>query len=161
MNSSTFYLDANIIVSLLYEEERTSLVVASLERILELQDAKLVTSQFAFTEAVKALINSKGLSPKIAAKRINAATRNGTLADFPFELVPTATADGYSFDDFWIDVGENMNLYNPGWGDSIHCVIMKNNGLENILSVDAKDDFEIVPNLNLFHPAMIVGEEEA
>ena len=58
----------------------------------------------------------------------------------------------YTFDKFWADVGQNMNLYNPGWGDSMHCVIMKNNDVENILSLDAKDDFELVPGINLFHP---------
>ena len=159
--NADFYLDANIIVSLLYEEERSSLVRDGLGVVLAMDGVSLVTSQFAFIEATKALINSKSLSPKTASKRVHTALKSLELNGVPFRLVPTTMDASYTFDDFWTDVGENMNLYNPGWGDSIHCVIMKNNGLENILSVDAKDDFEIVPNLNLFHPAMIVGEEEA
>ena len=59
-----------------------------------------------------------------------------------------------------MDVGENMSIYNPGWGDSIHCVIMKNNGVENILSLDTKDDFEIVRGITLMHPIDIIEAEE-
>lgn len=59
-----------------------------------------------------------------------------------------------------LDVGENMSLYNPSWGDSLHCVIMKNNEVRNIVSLDTKDDFEIVREIILMHPKDIVEAEE-
>ena len=51
-----------------------------------------------------------------------------------------------------------MNLYNPGWADAVHCVIMKNNGIKEILSTDEKEDFEIVPGIALIHPKNVALE---
>jgi predicted nucleic acid-binding protein len=37
-------------------------------------------------------------------------------------------------------------------GDIIHSVIMKNNGLEVILTFDEKSDFKQIPGLTVLHP---------
>jgi len=37
-------------------------------------------------------------------------------------------------------------------GDVIHSVIMKNNGIAEILTFDEKDDFKQIPGLTVFHP---------
>jgi len=140
-----FYLDTCIFVTLFTEEERRDVVVEAMTNINQIEDAFFVTSDFTFVEMAKVLINTKKHNPKATAKGINKITKSGSIDGFDFTTK-------YTFDKFWADVGQNMNLYNPGWGDSMHCVIMKNNDVENILSLDAKDDFELVPGINLFHP---------
>ena len=134
------------------------MVIKALETIMTIEGAVLVTSDFTFVEMAKVLINTLKKSPKFTAGQINTITKNTKILDFEFKILSTSPLREYTFDQFWIDVAENMSLYNPGWGDSIHCVIMKNNAVKNIISLDTKDDFEIVRGLNLIHPKAIVAE---
>jgi len=153
-----FYLDTCIFVTLLTGEDRKPMVIDAMANITQLADAVFVTSDFTFVEMAKVLINTKQQNPKSTARQINKITKDRSIDGFDFTILPTSPSPNYSFDKFWADVGQNMNLYNPGWGDSMHCVIMKNNDVENILSLDAKDDFEIVPGINLFHPENLLEE---
>lgn len=147
-----FYLDTCIFVTLFTDEDRRDVVVQAMANINQIEDAVFVTSDFTFVEMAKVLINTKKHNPKATAKGINKITKSRSIDGFDFTILPTSPSPKYTFDKFWADVGQNMNLYNPGWGDSMHCVIMKNNDVENILSLDAKHDFELVPGINLFHP---------
>ena len=155
-----FYLDTCILVTLLTKKDkRRATVIQALNMLMSIEDAVLVTSDFTFVEMAKVLINSFKQNPKTTAKQINTITKEGKIDEFEFQILSTSPSNDYSFDQFWMDVGENMSLYNPGWGDSIHCVIMRNNNVENILSLDAKDDFEIVRGIRLMHPEDIVQAE--
>ena len=58
----------------------------------------------------------------------------------------------YDFDRFFYDVREGILQYHSGVGDVIHSVIMKNNGVDFILTFDEKDDFKQIPGLTVFHP---------
>jgi predicted nucleic acid-binding protein len=104
----------------------------------------------------KVLINSGTKIPSATNRLIMRITKASNIEGFDFEILPTSPDTSYTFDQFWVDVGVNMNLYNPGWGDSIHCVVMNNNGVETIISMDAKDDFEAVPGILLLHPKAIL-----
>jgi len=157
---STFYLDTCIFVSLVTKDERKKVIIDALNIIMSFEGAVLVTSDFTFVEMAKVLINTFKQSPKTSAKQINKITKSGIIDGFEFQILTTSPSTDYSFDQFWMDVGENMNLYNPGWGDAIHCVIMKNNGVENIISLDSKDDFEIVRGITLMHPSDIAEAKE-
>ena|SRR5258708_5391833 len=42
--------------------------------------------------------------------------------------------------------------YHSGVGDVIHSVIMKNNGISQILTFDERDDFKQIPDLTVLHP---------
>lgn len=151
-----FYLDTNILVCLVSKDPRKKSIVKALDCILNIEDAVLVTSAFAFVEMAKVIINSGAKIPSATNRLIMRITKASKIEGFSFEILPTSPEKSYTFDQFWIDVGINMNLYNPGWGDSIHCVVMKNNSVENIVSMDAKDDFETVPGIILFHPEAIL-----
>jgi hypothetical protein len=58
----------------------------------------------------------------------------------------------YDFASFFDDVRDGILKYHPGVGDVIHSVIMKNNGVDHILTFDEKDDFKQIPGLTVFHP---------
>ena len=49
--------------------------------------------------------------------------------------------------------------YHSGVGDVIHSVIMKNNGIAQILTFDEKNDFKQIPGLTVLHPGNIKVEE--
>ena len=152
-----FYLDTCILVALVTKDSRKELVVKALNIIASLEDAVLVTSDFTFVEMAKVLIHTAKLSPKATAKQVNAIVKSKRVEGFEFETLSTSPSDDYDFDQFWVDVAENMSLYNPGWGDSIHCVIMRNNGVGNILTLDGKDDFNIVRGITHIHPKDIIS----
>lgn len=114
-----FYLDTCIFVTLITKDKRKKTVVQAIKTIMSFEDAVLVTSDFTFVEMAKVLINTLKQSPKTTAKQINSITKNGEIEGFEFQILSTSPSSKYSFDQFWMDVGENMSLYNPGWGDSI------------------------------------------
>ncbi|MGA3213034.1 MAG: hypothetical protein ABSD20_17150 [Terriglobales bacterium] len=58
----------------------------------------------------------------------------------------------YDFDEFFFHVKQAILSYHSGVGDVIHSVIMKNNGIETILTFDEKDDFKQIPGLTVLHP---------
>ena len=149
----SFYLDANVLITLLDNTDvRQADLIEGLSKINEIEDAEFVVSDFTFVEITKVLINAKNWQPKATARKVNSIIQKGEIEHFRFRLVPTSPDNEYDFDQFWIDVSQNMTLYNPGWGDAIHCVIMANNKIKNIVSMDQKDDFRIVPGLDLIDP---------
>ncbi|MCK5096278.1 MAG: type II toxin-antitoxin system VapC family toxin [Candidatus Pacebacteria bacterium] len=139
-------------MTLIAGESKSKVVKDALEVFGDLEDVILVTSSFTFTEVAKVLIHGKKENPKAVAKKLNKINRENCISGFNFEIVPTSPDSAYTFEDFWVSVSENMNLYNPGWADAVHCVIMKNNSIKEILSMDGKDDFEIVSGITLIHP---------
>ncbi|MEZ4179957.1 MAG: type II toxin-antitoxin system VapC family toxin [Candidatus Doudnabacteria bacterium] len=146
------YLDTNIFVSWYMKDEFSSEIENAVEVLSGMESVRFVTSLFTFVELAKVLINQFNIKPKKVASDINRLQRSSKIYNVKFFILDTHKNSNYTFDDFWSDVGENMNLYNPGWGDAFHCVIMKNNNVKSILSRDGKDDFEIVPGINLLKP---------
>lgn len=58
----------------------------------------------------------------------------------------------YDFTEFFYHVKQSILKYHSSVGDVIHSVIMKNNGITEILTFDEKDDFKQIPGLAVFHP---------
>ena len=58
----------------------------------------------------------------------------------------------YDFREFFFHVRRGILAYHSGVGDVIHSVIMKNNGVSDILTFDEKDDFKKIPGLRVIHP---------
>ena len=148
----SIYLDTNIFVSLLSKDDKYQDVKTALQTLSNITGLRFVTSIFTFVETAKSLIHTHKKSPKWVAENMYRIQDEKKIDTFNFFILPVSTNSSYSFDNFWIDVGQNMNLYNPGWGDSFHCVIMKNNDIKQILSTDGKHDFKIVPGIKLLQP---------
>src|ERR1700728_3161804 len=58
----------------------------------------------------------------------------------------------YDFPEFFYHVRQGILKYHSGLGDVIHSVIIKNNGISDILTFDEKDDFKQIPDLAVLHP---------
>jgi len=54
--------------------------------------------------------------------------------------------------EFFFHVRQGVLSYHSGVGDIIHSVIMRNNGVREILTFDEKNDFKQIPDLTVLHP---------
>lgn len=152
---SKIYLDTNILVSLLAEKsddtrlaQRRSDSINALNYLNE-SGVTLCVSTWALTEMVKVLINDYGMPNKKVALLHNGITKTSSISGFEIKII---SIKRYTIDQLFLDVREIMTIYSPGWGDAIHCVVMRKNKITQILSTDEKDDFKIIPGLELLHP---------
>jgi predicted nucleic acid-binding protein len=155
------YLDTNILVALLAEGKNLEgsnrkIINNALKIFSKLSNVKLLTSIWTITEMAKVLINEKKMSNKIVASIVNEFVNTNKLGEFKVGILEVHPKKGYKFNNFFDDVREKMILYNPGWGDAIHSVIMKNNNINEILTLDDKKDFKIIPKIIVIDPKDIV-----
>jgi predicted nucleic acid-binding protein len=74
------------------------------------------------------------------------------LQGLRIHILEVSPDKGYDFNEFFYHVKQGILNFHPGVGDVIHSVIMKNNGITEILTFDEKDDFKQIPGLTVFHP---------
>ena len=74
------------------------------------------------------------------------------LKNLKIGLVEVSPDKDYDFAEFFYHVRQGILKYHSGVGDIIHSVIMKNNGITDILTFDEKDDFKQIPGLTVLHP---------
>lgn len=74
------------------------------------------------------------------------------LRNLKIQLVDVSAQKDYDFAEFFYHVRQGILRYHSGVGDIIHSVIMKNNGIDQILTFDEKGDFKQIPDLTVLHP---------
>src|SRR5260370_532950 len=87
--------------------------------------------------------------------RIKFKTKSGKTVSFravKTEMIEVSAGKDYDFREFFYHVKQGILKYHSGVGDVIHSVIMKNNGISQILTFDEKDDFKQIPDLTVLHP---------
>ena len=163
MKMKKIYLDTNILVALVAEKpedeklaERRAVATNALNILTDSGTIALCVSSWALTEMVKVMINEYNIPHKKVAILHNAITQTSSIAGFEITLIQTSPSKRYSIENLFLDVREIMTNYSPGWGDAIHCVIMRENKIKTILSSDGKEDFKIIPSLELLDPANMV-----
>lgn len=154
------YLDSNILVAFFAdgknaENERKNIITRAMSNFAQLSNIRIVTSLWAITEMAKILINEKKMSNKIVAQIVNNFVKLPKLGQCEIKIIDVSPRKKYRFNNFFDDIKEKMILYNPGWGDAIHCVIMKNNNIVEILTFDSKKDFSIT-GLTVIDPKNVV-----
>ena len=129
------------------------MVEEALAVFAELKDIQLCTSMWAVTEMVNILVSRKKID-------------RGTVAEIESQLkylriyfVEVSPRKDYDFAEFFYHVKQGILKYHSGVGDVIHSVIMKNNGIADILTFDEKDDFKQIPDLTVLHPKDIKFEK--
>jgi predicted nucleic acid-binding protein len=150
------YLDSNILIAHFSvdkaEEPKKKLVENALVVFAELKEVQLCTSIWAITEMVNILVSSKKMDRGEVAQleaQLVSERRLGTLKILFTEVSPQRD---YDFAEFFWHVRQAILKYHSGVGDIIHSVIMKNNGITDILTFDEKDDFKQIPGLTVLHP---------
>ncbi len=150
------YLDSNILIAHYSsdnaEEAKKKLVENAFSVFGELKDAQLCTSMWAVTEMVNVLVSNKRLERGAVAQIESQFVSERRLNDLRVELVDVSPRKDYDFAEFFYHVREGILKYHSGVGDVIHSIIMKNNGIAQILTFDEKNDFKQIPNLTVLHP---------
>jgi predicted nucleic acid-binding protein len=151
----SIYLDSNILISYYSTDPREAPKKKMVQRALDVfdraRDVYLCTSIWALTETVNILISEKKM-PAADVEDIEQRLFIESLGNLKLHFKDVSPDKNYDFDRFFYDVREAILKDHSGVGDVIHSVIMKNNGVDFILTFDEKDDFKQIPGLTVFHP---------
>ena len=148
------YLDSCILVSFFSksnaEKEKKEVVKKLINKIQELTAVETCISSWVITETVNILLNNHNMKNEevweIESKLIN-KKRFGELKIKILNPKKESQRD-YDLEDFFHDIRETTLKYHPGLADAMHIVIMKNNGVEYIITFNTKD-FEKVEGLTV------------
>ncbi len=150
------YLDSNILISHYSqdkaEDAKRLMVGNALSVFAELRDVQLCTSMWAITEMVNILVSQKKIDRGQVAEIESQLASERRLMDLKIHFLDVSPRKDYDFMEFFYHVRQGILRYHSGVGDIIHSVIMKNNGIADILTFDEKDDFKRIPDLTVLHP---------
>jgi len=118
----------------------------------QLKDIELCTSMWAVTEMVNILVSSKKMDRADVAEIESQLVSERRVQQLRIHFVEVSPDEEYDFTEFFYHVKQSILKYHSGVGDVIDSVIMKNNGITEILTFDEKDDFKQIPGLTVFHP---------
>lgn len=150
------YLDSNVLIAYhsldKAEETKKKMVEAALTVFAQLSDIQLCTSMWAVTEMVNILVSRKNMDRGTVAEIESQLVSEKRLKDLKIQVIEVSPQKDYDFAEFFYHVKQGILKYHSGVGDVIHTVIMKNNGIADILTFDEKDDFKQIPDLTVLHP---------
>jgi len=150
------YLDSNILIAYFStdkaEDIKRKMVESALTVFSQLKDVQLCTSLWAITEMVNILASAKKMDRADVGEIESQLTNERRLQNLKIHLVEVSPDKEYDFAEFFYHVKQSILKYHSSVGDVIHSVIMKNNGITEILTFDEKDDFKQIPGLTVFHP---------
>lgn len=150
------YLDSNILIAYhsldKAEEPKKKMVDNALSVFAQLKDIQLCTSMWTVTEMVNILVSRKKMDRGYVAEIENQLVNERRLKNLRITFVEVSPERDYDFAEFFYHVRHGILQYHSGVGDVIHSVIMKNNGITDILTFDEKDDFKQIPDLIVLHP---------
>jgi predicted nucleic acid-binding protein len=150
------YLDSNVLIAHFSvdkaEEPKKKLVENALAVFARLKDIQLCTSIWAITETVNILVSNKKMDRGEVAEIEGQLVSERRLGNLKIFFVEVSPQKDYDFTEFFWHVRQSILKYHSGVGDIIHSVIMRNNGITEILTFDEKDDFKQIPGLIVLHP---------
>jgi len=150
------YLDSNVLIAYYStdraEETKKKEVEQAFAVFSDLKDVQLCTSMWAVTEMVNVLVSRKNLDRGVVAEIESQLVSEKRLRGLKIQIIEVSPGKDYDFAEFFYHVKQGILRYHSGVGDVIHSVIMKNNGISQILTFDEKDDFKQIPDLTVLHP---------
>ncbi len=150
------YLDSNVLIAYYStdraEETKKKTVEQAFAVFADLKDVQLCTSMWAVTEMVNILVSRKNLDRGVVAEIESQLVSEKRLRGLKIQIIEVSPGKDYDFTEFFYHVKQGILKYHSGVGDVIHSVIMKNNGISQILTFDEKDDFKQIPDLTVLHP---------
>lgn len=154
--TNRIYLDSNILIAYYSadkaEETKRRTVEEAFAVFGDLKDVQLCTSMWAVTEMVNILASRKNLDRGLVAEIESQLVSEKRLEGLKIQIIEVSPKRDYDFAEFFYHVKQGILKYHSGVGDVIHSVIMKNNGISQILTFDEKDDFKQIPDLTVLHP---------
>ncbi len=157
------YLDRNVLIAYYSldkaEEAKKKIVDDALTVFAQLKNIQLCTSMWAVTEMVNILVSRKNMERGRVAEIESQLVSEKRLEDLKIQIIEVSPRKDYDFAEFFYHVKQGILRYHSGVGDVIHSVIMKNNGIADILTFDEKDDFKQIPDLTVLDPKDIIIEK--
>ncbi len=150
------YFDSNVLIAYYCldkaEESKRKMVIDALAVFHHFKHTHLCTSMWAITEMVNILVSAKKMEPGTVAEIESQLVSEKRLQGLKIQMIEVSPQKDYDFAEFFFHVRQGILMYHSGVGDVIHSVIMKNNGIADILTFDEKDDFKQIPELTVLHP---------
>ncbi len=150
------YLDSNVLIAHYSADRAEDAKKAQVENALtvfdQLKDAQICTSVWAITEMVNILVSNKKMDRGDVAEIESQLVSERRLKNLKIHIIEVSPRKDYDFIEFFYHVRQGILKYHSGVGDTIHSVIMKNNGITEILTFDEKNDFKQIPGLTVLHP---------
>jgi predicted nucleic acid-binding protein len=150
------YLDSNVLIAHYStdkaEETKKVLVESALVVFAQLKDVQLCTLMWSVAEMVNVLISNKKMEDGAVAQIESQLVSERRLKNLKIHITEVSPQKDYDFAEFFYHVRQGILKYHSGVGDIIHSVIMKNNGISDILTFDEKDDFKQISRFTVLHP---------
>ena len=149
MKKKVIYLDSCVFVGRFLRERKYDEIIKFLKEAEN--SSEFVSSDWALTETVKVLIKVKYKSSSKVAAYIPELMRTNEVDEIKFGWIKTeGTRKNYTFEKFFYEIQQKQLKFKGSLGDVIHGIIMKNNGIKRILTIDP--DFEGMKEVVVFNP---------
>lgn len=138
MKTKLIYLDSCIFVAYFMKEEEKIKKINKFFKKAKSSKIKFFTSDWTLTEIVKVLMKDKKISSEAVANYIQELQRTKRLNKIKFLWISVSKKKDYDFEEFCYEVQKMLLEYQVHLGDAIHALIMKNNKINTILTIDSK-----------------------
>lgn len=143
------YLDTNIFISTYLKREGYKKIIKFFDEAKD-SEAEFVTSDWTLTEIVRVLTNEYKIGAKKVANYIQEIQREKRIGKIKFNFVGVGDDKDYDFEEFFFHLQKILLQYKSSIADAIHSLIMKNNGIKNILTTDS--DFNGMKGIITINP---------
>lgn len=154
MKKSRVYLDSCILISFFSKLEKEKKNKKTVEKILsklgEFRMIETCISPLVITETINILLNEHKMNNQEVLGMESGLINKKRLGDLKIKILKAKkeSQKDYDFEEFLYEIREATLKYHPGFADAMHIVIMKNNGVEFIMTFNPKD-FEGVEGLTV------------
>jgi len=146
-----WYVDACVLVAYFSnkrtEKENKKIAKRIFSEISEAVDLELVTSYWTLTELTKILIKSHAMDRDKIVRITTDLIRRGRIEGAKIKLIDLSPKSDYNFSEMCSDLQDGAIKYTVGFQDVLHTIIMKNNGIDTILTFDS--GFKKIDGLNV------------
>ena len=159
------YLDSCILIAFFSKHKEEKDKKKEIKRVFNifknLKDIQLVISTWTIAEMMNIMISRHKQKNDFVLGCESKLLNTKRIDGMKIKIVNVeGNKQSYDVQEFIYSIRENILKYHSGVGDIMHSVIMKNNGLDTILTFDEKDDFKKIQGLTVLHPKNIkMGEE--
>lgn len=154
--TTLFYVDACILVALASTKDKQHEKVKNCLHILQKMDIQLAVSEWSFIELIRVLVKQKHFKREQAEKIAQNIETKDKLEGNTIKYIEMDSTGTIGFSEFFTYLKTQLlEKDNIHIADAIHSMIMKNNGINYILTTD--NDFKTVEDITTITPDVVLG----
>ncbi len=151
------YLDANVVMPLISNQKDDDKdrqdIRNTLKTFEDSPDVEFVMSHFTILETVKVLRVKRKFASEDLHKIYNELALKSRLEGIKIKIVDFSPDDGYDFTEMFYDLHLMLLVQKNGIEDATHAIIMKNNGIQFIMTLNEKDF--TIPGFTVINPRKV------